>query len=453
MATACDTPIAFIVRGIIKFYTITSFSRGQTHLALVEGCKHSLEISIPVPEVESETNRVTTNVQKRAKLPGFRPGKAPASLIRKQFASDIRQQILEVLIPKYLQKQLEAENLNVVGTPDITDVHFHDGEPLRFKAKFEVVPEIELGDYKDVEVPYHEPEITDEDVNQRIEELRDQKAQYVNVDPRPVEDGDFAVVALESISGVEGEPVKSEELQLEIGAKDTFEAFTENLRGVTPGEEKEFDVTYPEEYATPKLSGKTVRFHALLKGIRRKDLPEVNDEFAQDLGDYRSVDELRDAVRKSIFGQRQFEAQQEAKNKLVDKLVEAHDFPVPEVFIERQIRNSVEQSLRAMAAEGIDPRSLKLDWDKVKESQRDKALHDVKASMLLSRIAEREAINATRDEVDREVEKIARQQREPVAALHMKFEKDGTLGRIASHIQTEKTLGFLFEHARKTAEA
>jgi trigger factor len=420
-------------------------------LALVEGCKHSLEISIPVPDVESETNRVTEDVQKRAKLPGFRPGKAPASLIRKQFAADIRQKVLEALLPKFLQKQIEAENLNLVGTPDVTNVHFHDGEPLRFKAEFEVAPQVELGAYKDVEVPYQDPEITDEDLARRIDEIREQKAQYVNVDPRPVVDGDFAVVALESMAGVEGEPVKTEEMQLEIGVKDTFEAFTENLRGVTPGEEKEFDVTYPEDYGSAKLAGKTVRFHATLKGIRRKELPEVNDEFAQDLGDYRTVDELREAVRKNIFGQRQYEAQQIAKNLILDKLVEAHSFPVPEVFVDRQIKNRVEQSLRSMAAEGLDPRSLKLDWEKVKESQREKALHEVKASILLSKISEREAIHATRDEVDREVEKIAKQQRKPVAAVQMEFEKDGTMGRIASHIETDKTLNFLFEHARKTA--
>jgi trigger factor len=422
-------------------------------LALTEGCKHSLEISIPVPDVESELGRVTADVQKRAKLPGFRPGKVPASIIRKQFAGDIRQQVLENLIPKFLQKQFEAENLNVVGQPDIKDVHFHEGEPLRFKAEFEVVPEIELGEYRGVEVPYGDPQVTEEDIDKRIGEIREQKAQYVNVDPRPVEDGDHAVVALESIAGVEGEPVKSEEMVLEIGGPDTFPAFTENLRGVNPGEEREFDVSYPEDYGSKRLSGRTVKFHATLKGIRRKELPEVNDEFAQDLGDYRDAAELREAIRKSIFAQREYEAQQEAKNKIVDKLVDAHEFAVPETFVERQVKNRMEQTLRGMAAEGVDPRSIKLDWAKVMESQRDKALREVKASLLLSKIAEREAIAAMRDEVDREVERLARQQKEPVAALHMKYEKDGTLGRIASHIQTEKTLNFLFEQARKTADA
>jgi trigger factor len=422
-------------------------------LALVEGCKHSLEISIPVDQVESETSRVVDDIQKRARLQGFRPGKAPANLIRKQFAGDIRQKVLENLIPVHLQKQLELENLSVVGTPDISDVHFHDFAPLKFKATFEVFPQIELGEYTNVEVPYQDPEVTEEDIAKRIDEIREQKAQYINIDPRPVVDGDFAVVSLESLSGVAGEPVKTDEMVLEIGAKETFEAFTENLRGLTPGDEKEFEVAYPEDYGSEKLAGKTVRFHAVLKGLRRKELPELDDEFAQEIGDYRTVDELKEAVRKALFAQRQNEAQQEAKNQIVDKLVDAHDFPVPEVFVERQIKNRVEQRLLAMAEQGIDPSKLKLDWEKVKESQREKAVREVKASMLLGKVSERESIHATRDEVDSEVEKVARQQRKPVAAVHMEFEKDGTLGRIASHIQTDKTLNFLFERARKTAES
>jgi trigger factor len=421
-------------------------------LALIEGCKHALEISVPAEEVEAETGRVLTDVQKRAKLPGFRPGKAPASLIRRQYNAEIRQQVLENLVPKYFNQELEQQDLHIVGRPDITDVHFHDGEPLRFKAEFEVAPEIELGDYTGIEVPYQDPEVTDEDVTNRIEELRSQKAQFVNVDPRPVEDGDFAVLSLESVSGVEGEPVRQEEMMLHVGGPDTLPAFTENLRGMTPGEAKEFEVTYPEDYGSERLAGKTVRFTATLKGIRRKDLPELNDEFAQDLGDYRTLDELRDAVRKSLFAQREYEAQQQAKNKIVDRLVEKHDFPVPEVFVERQIVNRVEQSVRSLAAEGVDPGKLKLDWGKIKEAQREKAIREVKASLLLSRVAEREAIQANQDEVDREVERAARQNREPVAAARLRFEKDGTLGRIANHIQTEKVLNFLFEHARKTAE-
>ncbi len=420
-------------------------------MAEIAGCRRTLEISVPVQEVESETGRVTADVQKRAKLPGFRPGKATPSLIRRHFAGEIRQRVLENLIPKYLQQQVEAENLKMVGRPDISEVHFHDGEPLTFKAEFEIIPDIELGEYEGVEVPYQDPEVTGEDIDKRLEALRDQKAQYVNLDPRPIQDGDYAVVALESLSGVEGEPIKQDEMVLEIGGADTLPAFTENLRGASPEEEKEFEIAYPEDYGSERLAGKTIRFRATVKGIRKKELPEVNDEFAQDLGDYRNVEELREAIRKSLFAERQREAQEEARNQIVDKLLETHQFPVPDVFVERQLQNRLEQLLHAMNAEGMDLRNTKLDMDKFRETQHDKALREVKASMLLNRIAEREHIAPTRDEVDRQVEQIARQQHEPVAAVRLRFEKDGTLGRIASHIQTEKTLAFLFEHARKTA--
>ena len=421
-------------------------------MASVESCKHTLEITVPVEEVEAETGRAVAKVQQRAKLHGFRPGKAPASIIRQQFAGDIRKQVLESLIPKHLHNRFEAEDLKVVGQPDITEVHLEAGEPLRFKAEFEVVPQVELQDYKGLTVKYHDPEVTDEDVDKRIEELRHSKAEFVNEDPRPLQDGDFAVLSLESLSAMEGPPVKNDEMTLEVGGGDTLEDFSVQLRGMTPGEEKEFDVHYPEDHGQPKLAGKTVRFRAQVKGVRRRELPEINDEFAKDLGDYLTVDELRDAVRKSLFAQRQFEAQQEAKNQLVDKLVDMHDFPVPETFVDQQIKSRAEQVVHAMAEQGQDTKGLKLDWKKLKESQQDKASREVKASMLLSRIAEREAIVPTRDEVDKEVERIARQQREPFAAVRLRFEKDGTLGRIASHIQTEKTLSFLFEHAGKTEE-
>jgi trigger factor len=419
-------------------------------LALIEGCKHALDVVIPVEDVSSETTKVVEDLQKRVRLPGFRPGKAPAALIRKNYAEDVRQKVLEKLIPQALNKEFENQNLRVVGSPTIKDVHFHDGEELHFKAEFETYPEFELKDYHGFTVPYHDPEITEQDIEQRIEEIRNEKATYANIDPRPLEDSDFAVLSLESLSGVEP-PVQSEEMTLEIGGPDSLEDFTQNLRGMSPGEEKEFDVSYPEDFGQERLAGKTIKFRAQIKGVRKKELPELNDEFAQDLGDYRTMDELRAAVKKSLFDQRQEAAQREAKDKIVEQLVDLHEFPVPEAFIDRQVENRVEQRLRALTSQGVDPKSFKLDWESIKDAQKEPAMREVKASLLLGRIAEREAIAATRDEVDKQVEQIARQRREAYAPLRLRLEKDGTLNRIASHIQTEKTLSFLFEHATKTA--
>jgi len=417
---------------------------------LLEGCKHEIEISVPVDEITRETDRVVANIQQKARLPGFRPGKAPASLIRSKFAKQVREDVLDNLLPKYFQKKVEEEELHVVGKPSVKDVQFKEGEPLRFKAEFEVAPEIELKEYRGVAVKYTEPEVTDDDVNKRIEEIRDQKSQFVNIEPRPAANGDYAVVSLDSLAGVEP-PIHQEELQFHIGDEKTLPAFSEALPGMSPEEEKEFDVPYPEDYGQERLAGKTVRFQMKLKMLRTKELPELNDEFAQDLGDYPTLNDLREAIRKSIFQEREYAAQQKAKDELVDKLVESHDFPVPDAYVDRQIEAQLEQQFRSLAERGVDPSKLQIDWLKVKESQRPKAIRDVKGSLLIEKIADRESINTTQDEVDHEVQRIAKQEREPVAATRKKLEKDGIIGRIAYQIRTNKTLNFLFEHARKEA--
>jgi trigger factor len=419
---------------------------------LLEGCKHEVEITVPVDEITSETDRVVAKIQQKVRLPGFRPGKAPASLIRSKFAKEVREDVLENLVPKYFQKRLDEEELQVVGRPNVKEVDYKEGEPLRFKAEFEVAPNIELGEYRGVTVHYAEPDVTDEDVAKRLEEIRDQKAQFVNADPRPAADGDFAVGSLDSLSGA-AEHIHQEEMTLHVGDADTLPAFTEALQGMSPEEEKEFDVTYPEDYGQEKLAGKTVRFRMKLKMIRTKELPELNDEFAQDLGDYTTLDDLREAIRKSIFHEREYHAQQKAKDELLGKLIDSHDFPVPEAYVERQIETKLTQQFQELQERGVDPAKLKIDWSKLKESQRPKAVREVKGSLLIDKIADRESINATNDEVDHEVQRIAKQAKEPVAAMRKKLEKEGIIGRIAYRIRSDKTMNLLFEHARKEASA
>jgi trigger factor len=410
-------------------------------------CKRSLEIEIPLDEVDRAKERVTNSIKQRVRLPGFRPGKAPLNLIQSRFESEIRSEVLDLLLPQAFRERIQKDELKVVGQPDISDLHFEPGQPIRFKADFEVAPEIELGEYRGLPVKYEEPTVTDEEVSKRLETMRENKAEYVNLDPRPIENGDYVLVHLKSLEGL-AEPI-DQDVQIQVGAEDTFSEFNEALVGASPDDVKEVSVTYPEDYAQQRLAGKAVRFELTPKVIRRKELPALDDEFARDLGDYQNLDELRDAVKKSIFQEKQYVAQQAAKEELIDRLVERHDFPVPEAWIDRQIENQVRMQLREMAGRGVDPNSIKIDWQRVKENQRDKAVRSVRASLVLEKISEREGINATKDEVDREVQRISRQEREAVAVTRARLEKEGTLGRIASHIQTEKTLHFLFEQAQK----
>jgi len=410
-------------------------------------CKRSLEIEIPLEQVEQARERVTNSLKQRVRLPGFRPGKAPTTMIQSRFESEIRKEVLDLLLPEAFRERVQKEELKVVGTPDVSELHFDPGQPIRFKAEFEVAPEVELGTYYGLPVKYEEPTVTDEEIEKRLEAMRESRAEFPNQDPRPIENGDYVLVHLKSLSGL-AEPIDND-VQIQVGAEDTLPEFTEHLVGAAPEETKEFDVTYPDDYAQENLAGKTVRFQLTPKFIRKKELPALDDEFARDFGDYQSLDELRDAVRKAIFHEKQYVAQQAAKEELVDELVAGHDFPVPEAYIERQIENQVRMQLQNLAGRGVDPNSIKLDWAKVKETQRDKAVRNVKASLLLEKIAEREGIGATKDEVDREVQRIARQERETVPVVRARLEKEGGLARIAGAIQTEKTLQFLLEKAHK----
>jgi trigger factor len=422
-------------------------------LAHIEGCKHSLDITIPADAVAAETEVVLDKVQQKAQLKGFRPGKAPRGHVKSLYRAEIQREVLENLIPKFIDAACEKEGLRMVSQPEVKDLHFHEGESAHFKAEFEVSPEFDLGEYRGLSVAYAEPDVTDADIDQRFNEIRESRSELVNVDPREAADGDHCLVSLESISGIEGQPMKQDDINIEIGGKETIKEFSEVLRGAMPGDVREAEITYPEDYAAERLAGKTVRFRIELKTIRVKELPELNDDFAKDLGDFQTLDEVREEVRKAIFREREYVAQTEAKNALIDKLVDSHDFPVPEVFVERQVEINIENQLRNFAAQGMDVSKIRLDWDKIKETQSEKAGRDVRASLILEKVADTESIHTTQDELDGEVNRIARQQREPVAAVRLKMEKDGALGRLASRIRTEKTLNLLFEQAVKEAPA
>lgn len=412
-------------------------------------CKRSLEIEIPLDEVNKARERVTNSLKQRVRLPGFRPGKAPVSMIQSRFEGEIRHEILDQLVPQAFRERVQKEDLKVVGTPDITDLQFESGQPIRFKADFEVAPEFEIAEYRGLPVKYEEPSVTEEEVEKRLEAMRENKADYVNLDPRPIESGDYVLVHLRSVHGL-AEPI-DQDVQIQVGGEETLPAFNEVLIGSSPEEVKEVDITYPDDYGQEKLAGKTVRFELTPKVIRKKELPVLDDEFARDLGDYQSLAELRESVHKALFHEKQYVAQQAAKEEAIDRLVEANEFPIPEAYVDRQIENQVQMQVERLAGRGVDPKSIKLDWAKVKETQRDKAVRNVRASLLLEKIADKEGIHATKDEVDREIQLIARQAREAVPVTRARLEKEGALGRIAGHIQTEKTLQFLFEQAQKQA--
>src|SRR5581483_3587224 len=232
------------------------FSREGTVASTTADCKRSVEIEIPLDEVERAKERVTNSIKQRVRLPGFRPGKAPLSMIQSRFEGEIRHEVLEELVPQAFRNRVQKEEWKVVGTPDVSDLKFEPGQPIRFKAEFEVAPEFELAEYRGLPAKYEEPAITDEEIEKRLESMRESKAEYPNLDPRPIENGDYVLVHLKSLAGL-AEPI-DQDVQVQVGGEDTLPAFNEALIGASPEDVKEVDVTYPDDYGQERLAGKTV---------------------------------------------------------------------------------------------------------------------------------------------------------------------------------------------------
>jgi trigger factor len=329
---------------------------------------------------------------------------------------------------------------------------------MRFKASFEVLPEIEVAGYQELRPERKDTAVSEEDVANALNTLQQQHSSYTAVEDRELRDGDYAQVSLTGApTGASAaadandpgsKPVTMDEVMVEIGGADTLPEFTENLRGARPGEERSFDVAYPEGFSDQRLAGKTLRYSLTVKAIKQKQVPELNDDFAREVGEFQTLDELKAKVREQLESEKRHEAEQESKEKLVDQLVERHDFPVPEALIDRQIEIRLERGLRALAAHGMKAEDMKkMDFRRMRAGQREAAVREVKASLILEKIAQEEHIEVSDAEIDHEVEALARQTQQTAEAVRARLTRDGALDRIRNRIRSEKTLDFLYRRS------
>jgi trigger factor len=412
-----------------------------------------IQVEIPADVVTRETESLVQKYQKLARVPGFRRGKVPASLVRQRYAEELKNDVIENLIPKYLQQETDKLGLKPVSAPRISDWHIAEGEPLRFKATFEVLPEIEVSGYKELRPEPKPFSVSDEEVETALNNVREQQATYTAVEGRPLQDGDYAQVAFTGVpkragEGDPGKPVKVEDVLLEIGGSNTVPGFTENLRGAQPGEERSFEVTYPEDFADSRLAGTAFTYTVTVKGIKQKHLPELNDDLAREVGDLENLEALRQRIRESILAGKEHEAEQEAKEKIIDQLAQQHEFQVPEALVERQVQLRLERGLRALSAQGMRTEDLKkMDFARLRAGQRESALKEVKVSLILDRIAELEKIEPSDEEVNQEIEALAHQARQPVEEVRTRLTRDGALDRIRNRLRNEKTLDYLYRRS------
>jgi trigger factor len=414
-----------------------------------ENTKREIAVEIPAAEVTRETEALIQKYQKLARLPGFRKGHVPASIIRQRFAEDIKTDVVEALVPRYFRQEADKQGLIPVSQPRVSDLHIHDGEPLRFKASFEVLPEIRVDGYKELRADHPVIEITDAEVDQALNQLREQHATYSAIEGRPLADGDFAQVALDGKPRAgEGQPVHMDDVLVEIGGNNTMPEFTENLRGASAGEEKTFEVKYPEDSSDKRLAGQTFDYTVKVLSQKQKTLPELNDEFAKELGDFTGIDDVKTRIRENMEAEKKHTAEHEAKDKLVAELVKRNDFDVPEAMVDRQIDVRLERGLRALAAQGMRPEDMKkMDLNRLRAGQRDQAVQEVKANLLLDKIADLEKVDVSEEEINHEIEALAAQTKQTSEAVRARLTRDGALDRIRNRIRSEKTLNLLYQQS------
>lgn len=420
-----------------------------------ETCKREIELEIPAEDVQKASDKVAKDIARIARVPGFRPGKAPITLVRRRFAGDIQGEVLQSLVPEYLEKALGEKKLVPVTRPEVDKVEFKEGEPLKFRAVFEVLPEFELGDYKNLQVQVDEISIGDAEVNKAVEEMRERAATFVPVEGRTAQDGDSVLIKLTGTPAGGGEQVHADNIMVHLGSEETLPSFTENLRGASQGETKNFETRYPDDYPDPKLAGKTYTYSVEVLGIKEKKLPELNDEFAKDgasamglAGKISTLDELRKKIRENLDAAKEQQQKSQAHERILEQLVKLHDFPVPEALIEGQMDTRLERVVRSLAAQGVDPRAVNVDWVSLRRRQRDRAVTDVRAEILLDRVATAENIDASDEEVEKEIVTLAERSGESATALRARLTKQGALGSMKSKLRSDKTIEWLYRTAR-----
>ena len=381
----------------------------------------------------------------------------PEGVIKNRFAKEVRQEVLDELVSARFQKTLEEQKIRPVSQPQLTNLMLVDGQPLQFKAAFEVLPEINVDGYDQVSVTKPDVALTDAEYTAELQRVMDQHGTVEPVEEdRELVDGDWAeieftgkVQPMATVVGEEPEatePITGEDVLIEIGGANTLPAFTEALRGKKAGQEMELEVSYPADFGEPRLAGQTVKYDVKVKALKKKTYPEKDEEFAKQLGNYDSWEDFETKLREMASGRKQDALTNQAKDKMLGEMIGKFQFPVPETFVQAQIDARLDRGLRALAQQGMSADDMrKLDFHRLRAAQRDQAVSEVKASLILDRIAEVEGVDVSEDEMEREMLMASLQAREPLETLRDRMMQDGSLERMREQMRREKTGTVLFE--------
>jgi trigger factor len=458
-------------------------------------CVREVSVEVPAEVVARTRDALVQQYARQARVPGFRKGKVPASVVKNRFGDDITSDVIEQLVPQYFREAVMKSGHRPVSQPQIYGLEFTPGEPMKFKAAFEVLPEFELGDYQ-IKLEKPEVRVSDEEVENEIQQLQERQASFDPVnEERGAQKGEFVQVSFEAVpkgpdspeSGSQAEggrsqeaaeakagggqssekaegqapsagteskseeakPVQMDEVLVEIGGANTIPEFTENLEGAKPGEERRFEVRYPADFYDKRLAGLTFNYKVKVNAIKTKSVPELNDDFAKELStEFNTLEDLKQRIRENMELERKHQAEHEVKGKLVDELLAKHDFPVPRSLVEHQIDLRLERGLRALAAQGMKTEDMKrMDFGRLRAGQREAATKEVKSNVLLAKIAMKENIQVSDEELEQEIAAMAQQMQQPADEVKRRLMQDGSIDRLRDRMRTEKALNFLYEQA------
>ena len=413
--------------------------------------RKSLAFEIDSAIVEQEIETRARHYAKRVKIPGFRPGKIPVEVIKKRFRGQVLEDVVETLVNRTVFDEIESRGLRPLSTPKVQDLKIEENQPLTFRAVFETLPPVELHDYKGLEVKTRTPRVADDAVDKELDRMREEAARYDAVEGRPLADGDFAVLDV-TYTRDDGTRKHDENVLVEVGADVNHKDLNQALAGMSPGESKTVKISYEADTAAEGLAGRTVEYALALKAVKTKVVPDADDEFAKDLGEFGSLQELKDRLRQQLLSTDERRVERETRDALVDALVARASFEVPDALVERHMAARTRNAAEGLAMQGIDPRKAGLDWKQFHDAQREASVRAARADILLDEIARREGIEVGDAEVEAEIERLAERMKRPRESVRQAMEKEGEIAALRARMREDRTLDLLKSNARIEAE-
>ncbi len=433
----------------------------KTEFTEVSDTRKNLSFEIPTDVLDAEIDRVARGYSRTARVPGFRPGKVPASVVKQRYREQILYDVAHDLIPRLVGDALRERGLEPVATPDIRDVVLEEGQPMTFVADFETVPPIDPGDYTGLTLRKPPAVLEVGAVDRALEQLRQRAARWHPVEDRPAGTGDTLLLDLArtrrtGLIEIPGEgpsrspddkPEQMQNVSIELGAKANPPGFDTQLSGTNAGEARSFTVSYPQDYEVPDLAGATVDYDATIKGIRRKELLPLDDDFAKEVSELGTLDALRDRVREDLQKGAEHDAEHQVRHELLQTLASRLK-TAPDVLVDQEIERRLEEFVRRLMEQGIDPTKANIDWADFRERQRGPSADTVRSTLVLDEIARRESIDADDADITGEVERFAERAGRTPAAVRARLEKEGGLDRIRAGMRREKTVTWILEKAQ-----